>query len=52
MYKFKIKKALFLLYDNYLITNVFEKRLEFRVKIANAIVFVNVKTKIYYDVRH
>ncbi len=52
MYKFKIKKALFLLYNDNLITNVSKKRLEFRVEIVDAIVFVNVKTKIYYDVKH
>jgi len=52
MYRFKIKKVLYLLYNNYLITNVSKKRLEFRVKIVNAIVFVNAKIKIYYNVKY
>jgi len=52
VYGFKIKKALSLLYNDHPTTDVSEKRLEFRAEIADATAFANVKTKIYYDVRH
>ncbi len=60
IYKFKIKKTLFLLHDDYSITlhddhfilNIFSKRLEFRVETIDATIFVNAKTKIYYDAKH
>lgn len=42
-----------LLIKNQLMMNdLFEKRLKYRMKIANVIFFANVKAKIYYDVRH
>ena len=52
IYEFKIKKTLSLLHNNLSITNVFEKRLKFRVEIFDVIIFVNIKAKIYYDARH
>jgi hypothetical protein len=60
IYEFKVKKALFLLYNDYSITlhnnysilNIFSKRLEFRVETIDATIFVNAKAKIYYNARH
>ena len=31
---------------------IFERRLKYQQKAINAIVFVNIKVKIYYDVKH
>ena len=53
IYDFKIKKILSLLHnDQPTIENIFNKRLEFRLKTANATFFVNVKAKLYYNARH
>ena len=53
IYDFKIKKILNLLHnDQSTIENIFNKRLEFRLKIADITFFVNVKIKLYYDARH
>lgn len=62
IYEYKIKEALFLLYNDHSITlhndyfttiaNISYRRLKFRVEAIDAIAFVNAKTKIYYDARH
>ncbi len=62
IYEFKIKKTHFLLNDNHSIilrddhsilsTNLFDKRLEFRIETFEATTFANVKAKIYYNVKH
>jgi hypothetical protein len=52
-YRFKIKNVVSLLNkDQFIINNLSKKRLEYRMKVANATSFVNAKFKIYYDVRH
>lgn len=35
-----------------MIDDLFNKRLKYRIKIVNVISFINVKSKIYYDVRY
>ncbi len=53
IYKFKIKKTLFLLnYDKFITNNLFNKRFKYCIEIKNAIVFANIKVKIYYNLRH
>ena len=53
VYDFKVKKTLNLLHhDQSIVENIFNKRLKFRLKIADVTFFVNVKVKLYYDVRH
>lgn len=53
VYSFKIKKILSLLYsDNSTQNNIVNKRLKYCAKVANAILFANIKTKIYYNTRY
>ena len=51
IYDFKIRKTLTTLFVDQ-IMNLSTQRLKCRQKIIDAIVFVNVKIKIYYNVRH
>ena len=53
-YDFKVNEAISLLQHEtkQFITDLFEKRLKYRVEIANVTVFVNAKIKIYYDAKH
>lgn len=52
-YGFKVKDVVSLLSENQLIIDdLSKKRLKYRMKIANAISFANVKSKVYYDVQH
>ena len=53
IYDFKIKKTINLFNRNQsIVENIFNKRLEFRLKIVDVTSFANVKAKLYYDVRH
>ena len=54
IYDFKIKKLIFVVENSQSLIskNIFNQRLKYQRKIANVIVFVNVKTRIYYDFRH
>jgi len=55
IYKFKIKKTFLLLNhdnDHFIINDLSNKRLKYRVEIMNVTFFANVKIKIYYDLRH
>ena len=53
IYNFKIKNALIVVVNtSQMLKNIFNQRLKYQQKIVNVIVFVNVKVKIYYDVKH
>ena len=54
IYNFKIKKVFFLfnVFDKFIIKNLIQHYLKYRVEIVEIIVFINVKVKIYYDARH
>ena len=53
IYNFKIKNALIVVVDaSQMSKNIFNQRLKYQQKIVDVIVFVNVKIKIYYDVKH
>lgn len=52
-YGFKVKDVVSLLIgDQPMIDNLFEKRLKYRMKVANDTSFANAKSKVYYDVQH
>ena len=53
-YDFKVNEAISLLQHEtkQFITDLFEKCLKYRVKVADVTVFVNAKIKIYYNARH
>ena len=50
-YDFKIRKTLFNMTKRQ-ITNLLTQRIEYKQKTTNVFVFVNAKTKIYYDFKH
>ena len=52
IYDFKIRDALFNFFTTLIEIDLSIKRLKYRQKTIDATVFVNVKIKIYYDVRH
>ena len=53
IYNFKIKNALIVVVDaSQMSKNIFSQRLKYQQKIVDAIVFVNVKIKVYYNVKH
>lgn len=53
IYNFKIKKALLLLYNSKSTRdNIVNKQLKYCTKVANAILFANAKTKIYYNAKY
>ena len=53
IYNFKIKNALIVVIDaSQMLKNIFNQRLKYQQKIVDAIAFVNIKIKIYYDVKH
>ena len=51
-YEFKIRETLSNLIIEKKIVDLFAQRLKYRRETINATIFVNVKTKIYYNVRH
>ena len=52
IYDFKVRDALIVIDASQVSKNIFSQRLKYQQKTADVIVFVNAKTKIYYDVRH
>ncbi len=54
IYNFKIKKTLTLLHNlnKFVTKNLTQRRLKYRVEVIKAIVFINVKIKMYYDLRY
>ena len=54
IYDFKIKKLIFVIENSQSLIskNILSQRLKYQREIANVTVFVNAKTKIYYDSRH
>ena len=52
IYNFKIKNALIVVDISQILKNNFNQRLKCQQKIVDAIIFVNVKIKIYYNVKH
>ena len=53
IYDFKIKEVINLFNrDQSIVENIFNKRLEFRLKIVDVTSFINVKAKLYYNARH
>ena len=51
-YEFKIRETLSNLIIEKKIVDLFAQRLKYRRETINITIFVNIKTKIYYDVRH
>ena len=52
IYEFKTRKIVFSLVENASISDFVDRRNEYRRKIVDVDDFVNVKSKIYHDVRH
>ena len=52
IYDFKIKDALIVVDASQMSKDIFSQRLKYQQKIADVTTFVNVKIKIYYDVKH
>ena len=51
-YELKIREALSNLIIEKKIVDLFAQRIKYRRETIDVIIFVNVKTKIYYDVQH
>ena len=54
IYKFKTREILIIAADEIIkmLKNIFNQRLKYQREIIDVIVFVNVKVKIYYNVKH
>ena len=52
IYDFKIRDVLFNFFTTLIEIDLSIQRLKYRQKIVDVIAFVNVKIKIYYNVRH
>ena len=52
MYNFKIRKLMFVIDFQKISKVIFEQQLKYQRKVADVTIFVNVKAKVYYNVKH
>ena len=52
VYNFKIRKLIFVIDFQKISKIIFEQRLKYQREVVNVIVFVNIKAKVYYDIKH
>ena len=52
IYDFKVRKLVFVINFQKISKIIFEQRLKYQRKVVDVTTFVNVKTKMYYNVKH